>query len=120
MSPYFTELSRDLEMISSELASLSQREVTSQYISDGESCSVSLKEKDLLLPSTVDPLETPASATFARASLFWYPWSERYRVTLSEGNVNLLSSRVYVGQTCCKQHHLHVSCLKSLKSIRIR
>ena len=106
-------------MISSELSSLLQREVTSQFISDAESCSVSLKKEDLSLPSTVDPREAPASATFARASLFWYPCSERYRVTLSEGNVNLLSSRVYVAQTFCKQPHLHVSCLKSLKSIRI-
>ena len=32
-------------MISSELSSLLQREVTSQFISDAESCSVSLKKK---------------------------------------------------------------------------
>ena len=51
-------------MISSELASLSQREVTSPCNSDAKLSSVPLGESDLSLPSTVDPREAPTLTTF--------------------------------------------------------
>ena len=71
-SPYVTELSRDSEMISIRLASLSQRDVTSLFISDVKSSSVPLGESDLSLASTVSPRETSTLATFVGSSSFCY------------------------------------------------
>ena len=52
-------------MISSDLGSFLQLEVTSPLISDAKSSSVPLGESNLSLASTVGPRDAPTLATFA-------------------------------------------------------